>query len=253
MKVKNLIATTILLTSAATLQAQSIVDGAVMYFKLDESVTSVVPVNSISKKAGRYIEPSVPGEVVYDAEYGWVRRSIAGETDMGLYQPMPVSGVSARTISFWAYVDKNYLTPKGTQVVQGAAQVLTVGSPAEKHGNFILLITKGSGLTITTDKQSTHNVHFEGKNELRAAWHHYTVVIEEGGNTSDMRAYVDGVALSAPKTTDAKYNPIESYAINTAKSAGILMPRISGMVADFIVFDRALSVKEIKDLMSATK
>ncbi|MFI3282264.1 MAG: LamG domain-containing protein [Rikenellaceae bacterium] len=166
---------------------------------------------------------------------------------------MPVDGSAARTISFWAYVDKQCLSNKGTQIIQGSAQIMNVGTVNDEHGNFNLQVFRGNGLRLSTDKQNTHNIFFEGTEELRDAWHHYTIVVEEGGKTEDMRAYVDGKPLPAGQPTDVKINPIDHYVINTTKSAGTLFPMTTGKVADFIVFSRALSAEEVGQVMNATK
>lgn len=253
MKIKTSILTTLLFAFTAVSQAQNITSEAVMYFKLDEQQTETIPVNSTNNKSGKFNGSAIPGEVINDPEYGWVRSSVAGKTGMGLFQKMPVDGTSVRTISFWAYVNKQCLSPKGTQIIQGNAQIISVGAATEPHGLFQLQVYRGNSIRLTTDKQASCNILFEGTEDLRDAWHHYTIVIENGGATEKIRAYVDGKLLPAGQAVDVSGKSINHYVINTTQSAGTLHPMLTGKLADFIIFDRALRDDEVIEVMNITK
>ncbi|MFI3305670.1 MAG: LamG domain-containing protein [Rikenellaceae bacterium] len=238
--------------------AQSVVDEAINHIKLNESESSATPKDSATNTPCRVtiLKPKrMLPEAVEDPQRGWVREFEARKTGLTTKSNLKVSGADVRTIAFWMKLDDEATKWNDvTQIVkQNNAEIVAMGRFSQPHGVVAINAVNGNMIRVITDPKASCRVQFQLKESLFNEWHHIIVTTPENGAISGVKVYVDGVDAGKGKVVDGKNHPIEDYKLNTAASPISFGTTCNALLSDIMIFDRALTPKEIIEVIRYDK
>ncbi len=253
-KFLSLLAATLFVAGAV--QAQTILDEAVIRIPFNEQTTDAPSMEIVkNKKLHRNAEEPI-AEAINDSEMGWVRRFEGGQNAMTYSQPLPVGGKDERTYSWWFNLDTNTIDSQGKESLQQNCQMMFTAAPGsnmtDKNSLMFMLMARNK-IRIAVSGAPTNKIDFmgDGKN-LLGSWHHVAVVISEGAKASEVKCYIDGVDYGTAHTVTPKGEPVKDFVCYTQRAFLRIGHSISGSLSEIAIFAKALTQEEVQEVMKLT-